>query len=644
MRKELRRSLCAAAFGAALVGCGGSANAPAGSGSPAPPPPPPPPPAAPGTYFVAGRAGFTNMQSTIPFFDNPGVPASAFGLIYADPASLPLPFAVTNTMANQLEAGGTGLDVASVSEYFTTGGTATSWGVRYRMVLEPGSGNTGVLMAADLRQVGTPPTVPLPVQVSSGTVTGLGLCSIAPLLFDNYRAANLSWVVFHAKGPDNNCGSLDDQFVGIQVGMSSTTAPKALAQIEPIEPLYDANGTITGFLAINHPALVSGVPPPSTVQLQQLDANFATVTTFATKLTGTGSNFAGGDFRSLGISTGNVWLYVDSSNVYALDLTTGVTTALNFSLSAGDIVQGRAVFDPADGTKAYAAFASTATVGSYIIRIDTTTKTVTATQTRDVAGSGGITLIGVTSNNVIYAINDGSGITSAVKSSLTATTSLTGSLSLSAPVRVVDDLMASNGSAGPPPAVFLVGDTVYFTVADASAVGSTGFAKQAFSVNFNGTATPGAATAVATSVSAVLGVVAPSPIPTSGPITYSNALVLTGGSNNTTVNAGLGGGAAFANGATSDGWPITQASLGLYGAGGVLTRSIGTLSMTNVANNTALTQPITGAALNNGPVQAGMPALLELYGKDGTGNPSTDIAAYATDASIPLTQLSGFGQ
>jgi hypothetical protein len=246
---------------------------------------------------------------------------------------------------------------------------------------------------------------------------------------------------------------------------------------------------------------------------------------------------------------------------------------------------------------------------------------------------------------VIYAINDGSGITSAVKSSLTGTTSLTGSLSLSAPVRVVDDLMSSNGSAGPPPAVFLVGDTVYFTVADASVFGTTGFAKQAFSVNFNGTATPGAATAVANSVSAVLGVVAPSPIPTSGPLTYSNALVLTAGSNHTTLNASLGGGAAFANGATGDGWPITQASLGLYGAGGVLTRSIPMpLSMNNVANNTALTQPITGAALNNGPVQAGMPALLELYGKDGTGNPSTDIAIYATDASIPLTQLSGFGQ
>jgi hypothetical protein len=585
------------------------------------------------------------MQSTIPFFDNPAVPASAFGLIYADPSSLPLAFDVTNNMTNQLEVGGTGLDVASVSEYFTTGGTATSWGVRYRMVLEPGAGNAGVLMAVDLRKVGTPPTVPLPVQVSSGTVSGLALCSIAPMLFDNYRAANLSWVVFHAKGPDNDCGSLDDRFVGFQVGMSSTTAPKALAQIEPIEPLYDANGTITGFLAINHPALVGGVPPPSSVQLQQLDANFAAVTTFATKLTGTGSNFAGGDFRSLGISTGNVWLYVDSSNVYALDLTTGVTTPLNFSLSTGDIVQGRAVFDPADGTKAYAAFASTATVGSYIIRIDTTTKTVTATQTRDVAGSGGITLIGVTSNNVIYAINDGSGITSAVKSSLTATTSLTGSLSLSAPVRVVDDLMGSNGSAGPPPAVFLVGDTVYFTVADASVFGSTGFAKQAFSVNFNGTATPGAATAVATSVSAVLGVVAPSPIPTSGPITYSGALVLTAGSNHTTLNAGLGGGAAFANGATSDGWPITQAKLGLYGVGGVQTGSfIGTLSMNNVANNTALTQPITGAALNNGPVQAGMPAVLELFGKDGTGNPSIDIAVYATDLSIPLTQLSGFGQ
>jgi hypothetical protein len=642
MRKELRRSLFAAAFGAALVGCGGSAHPPSGSAGSPPPPPPPPPPAVPGTYFTAGRAGFTHTQSTIPFFDNPAVPASAFGLIYADPSNLPLPFDVTNNMTNQLEAGGIGLDVAAVSEYFPTGGTATSWGVRYRVYLEPGGGNTGVLMAVDLRKVGTPPAVPLPVQVSSGTVTGLQLCSLAPTTFDNYSAANLSWVVFHAKGPDNDCGSLDDQYVGFQLAMSASTAPKALAQIEPIEPIYDANGTITGYLAINHPALVGGVPPPNSVQLQQLDANFAAVTTFATKLTGNGSNFAGGDFRSLGVSTGNVWLYVDSSNVYALDLTTGVTTPLNFTLSAGDIVQGRAVFDPADGTKAYAAFASTAAgfVGSYLIRIDTTTKTVTATQARDVAGSGGITLVGATSNNVIYAINDGSGITSVVKSSLTATTSLTGSLTLSALGRVIDDLMGPNGSAGPPRAVFLVGDTVYFTVADVSAVGTTGFAKQAFTVNFNGTATPGAATAVATSVSAVLGVVAPSPIPTSGPIAYSGALVMTGGSNNMTI----AGQAAFSNGATSDGWPITQASLGLYGIGGAVTRSIGTLSMNNVANNTPLTQPITGAALNNGPVQAGTPALVELYGKDGTGNPSTDIAIYVTDLSITFTQLSGWGQ
>src|SRR5258707_14662088 len=95
MRKELRRSLFAAALGAALAGCGGSANPPTGSGS-APPPPPPPPPASPGTYFVAERAGFSSMQSTIPFFDNPAVPASAFGLIYADPLRLPLAFDVSN--------------------------------------------------------------------------------------------------------------------------------------------------------------------------------------------------------------------------------------------------------------------------------------------------------------------------------------------------------------------------------------------------------------------------------------------------------------------------------------------------------------------------------------------------------------------
>jgi hypothetical protein len=53
--------------------------------------------------------------------------------------------------------------------------------------------------------------------------------------------------------------------------------------------------------------------------------------------------------------------------------------------------------------------------------------------------------------------------------------------------------------------------------------------------------------------------------------------------------------------------------------------------------------PITDVALI-GPVQAGMPAMLETYGPDGVGSVGNDIAIFVSDASIPLTELSGFLQ
>ena len=90
MRKELRRSLFAAAFaGVALAGCGGnSSSSTTGSGVPAPAPSPSPSPsptpASAGSYLLAGRAGGTTAAvANIPFADIPQGP-SAFGLSYFD--------------------------------------------------------------------------------------------------------------------------------------------------------------------------------------------------------------------------------------------------------------------------------------------------------------------------------------------------------------------------------------------------------------------------------------------------------------------------------------------------------------------------------------------------------------------------------
>jgi hypothetical protein len=633
MRKELRRSLFAAAFGSVtLAGCfgGNSSSSSTSSGvpAPAPSPTPPPIPTSAGSYYLIGLAGFfTNPQQQIPFAPSAPAGASPFGLIFADSTNPPTAFSVTTAAANQVAAGGTPYDLGSVSEYFPNGaGSATGWGTRYRLYAKANTGATDAsLYAVDLRKSGTTPATLASAQISSGTVVSLRLCgSPRPVVFDNYRSANLSWVVFHEVPPpggDNNCGTLDDNFVALQLSMSSSTAPKMLNQLEPIEALYDSNGTITGFLAINHPAVSNGaITAP--VSLQKLDANVSNATTFSRTLTGTGLNIAGvpsGDFLSLGISSSGVWLYVDSSNIYAIDLSSGTTTQISgFTLGTGDNIQSRAVFD---GTTAYVGVNNN-TAGGYVVQIDTSGKTVVATQARDTAALANMTLVGVTSNNVVYLLNDGSAIKSIAKSGLTALASLktltTG--------QKIDGPMLAGGTSGSPTA-YLVGDTLYFTVADSS--GATGyFAKQAFYTTFSGS-TP-TTTAIA-SVSAVLGAVQPTSVPTTGPISNEGVLAVTGGANGVTA-----GQPVFAS-------STVAATIGLYGTAGTLLNPVGQFSMSNPAAGTRV-NPIYGVALDSGPVQAGMPAMLELFGTDGTGANASDIAIYASDASTTFAQLSGFAQ
>jgi hypothetical protein len=309
-----------------------------------------------------------------------------------------------------------------------------------------------------------------------------------------------------------------------------------------------------------------------------------------------------------------------------VNLTTGMTSSAIYTLMAGESVQGRAVFD---GANAYVAIDSMA--GSYVKMINTTSNMATFTQTPD-ATSTQISLVGVTSSSLIYLSRNGSAVKSLLKSNLTGLITLNKALTAT---QTIDSLMGSNGVSGPPIA-FLVGDTVFFTVADTSATGATGFAKQAFFAAAGGVANN--ATAVAASVSAVLGVVAPATIPTSGSIAYTGALVMTGGGN-TTPATGQAVQPVFANSS-----PAVSASLGLYGASGALTNTIGTLSSTNVAFQTNFASPITGVGLNSGPVQAAMPATLLLFGSDGTGASAQDIAIFASNGSTPFAELSGFIQ
>jgi hypothetical protein len=636
MRKELRRSLFAAACaGAALVGCGGnssSSSSSSGVPAPAPSPSPSPVPTSAGTYFLVGRAGGSTTPGNIPFADSPHG-TSPFGLSYIDPTNLPPPFNV-DTFQNQLEAGGTVLPLAAVSEYFPNGaGSASAWGTRYRVYAKVSSSNTaGLLYAVDLRQTSTPPAAPTPVQLTSNTITAMKLCSTAPVVFDNYRSANLSWVLFHVLVGTGGCGTLADQFLAVQLSMGPTSSPQSLGVLEPVEATYDGEGTITGYLAINH---------TSSPALAHLDTTFKPITTPALpNLVGTGLNglnTAGGDFVSLATS-GSAWLYLDSSAINAVNYSTGTVSSAVVTLGMGDTVNSRGVVD---GTKAYIAINNTS--GSGIVQIDLANNNAVLTGARDATLST-IDLVGVTSGALVYFGTTSAGVTnlrSAVKSTLVAhPTPLNNALSAS---QTIDSLMGPNGAASGGPVAFLVGDTVFFTVAD-SAPGTTGFAKQAFYVAINSSGTPAAATAMAGNVSAVLGTVASPSIATSGANTNVGALVLTAGSN-AASGATAPGGAAFAAGPTAGCVaPSTCASLGLYAATGLPVQTVvGSLGSTSLSAGVALTQPIFSVAFDSGPVQAGMPAMLELNGSV-QASTTSDLAVYTPTTASSLMQVSGFSQ
>jgi hypothetical protein len=645
MRKELRRSLFAAACaGVALAGCGGNSSSSTSSGgvpAPAPSPSPSPTPASAGSYLLIGRAGgTTGAVANIPFADSSQGP-SPFGLSYIDPANLPPPFAVDNFQF-QIEAGGTVLPLASVSEYFPNGaGSASAWGTRYRVYAKASGNSAGLLYAVDLRETVTPATAPTPVQLTSNTVSGMKLCSTPPVVFDNYRSANLSWILFHVLGPDINCGTLDDQYLAIQLSMGPSSTALSLGQVEPVEAIYDGQGAITGVLAISHPSVDGSGNPTTPVPLELLNANLASPQVFSTKLQGKGLNAAGGDFLSLGVASGNLWLYWDSTAIYGVNLATGVTTQIA-ALQAGDTVNGRAVFD---STSAYVAVNNTAVppLGSQIIKITLASGTATPGP-RDTTLSN-ITLVGATTGAVVYF-----GTTAATPAVTNLRTTLKSTLALNATplnntlsgTQTIDSLMGPSGSAGGPVA-FVVGDTVFFTVAD-TAPGTTGFAKQAFYVTFNTSGTPGTATAIAANVGAVLGVVAPSPISTSGSYTNIGALVMTMGSN-AASGATAPGGAAFAAGPTAGcASPSTCASLGLYSASGLPVQTVvGSLGSTSLSSGVALLNPIYSVAFDEGPVQSGMPAMLQLTGTAG-GAPAEDMVVYTPNTASSLTQVSGFSQ
>jgi len=267
----------------------------------------------------------SSSSNTIPFFDSPQA-ADPYALVVADP--------LASITAIQFEAGSTTLDIANLSEWFPSGGNATAWGIRYRVYARH-NGNGDNLYEIDLRKSGSSPSTPVPTQLSTAVIAGTAsqpaLCWLDHRVFDNYRSADQSWIVFHARGANNSCGTAADQFVAVQASMAATTAPLVPTatvsgqstpnQLQPLEALYGATGLITGCLAISHPPVDAFLQPTTKVPLVQLDTSMAVARTFTQTLTGTGITGGSGNFISLGVpaspgvSPSRIWRYENLSGI-----------------------------------------------------------------------------------------------------------------------------------------------------------------------------------------------------------------------------------------------------------------------------------------------------------------------------------------
>ena len=553
---------------------------------------------------MAGHAGagLSFSFNTVAFFDSPRA-VDPYPVVVSDPlASTP---AVT-----QFEAGATTLDVANLSEWFPAGGNATAWGIRYRVYARHISGNADNLYEIDLRKSGGNPATPTPVQLSTAVIAGTGsqpaLCWLGYQVFDDYRSADQSWIVFHAPGTNaTNCGNAGDQFVAVEASMGPTAAPLVLTtavsgqsvpnQLQPVEALYDSTGLITGFLAISHPPVNASNQPTTRVPLVQLDARMVVASTLTQTLTGTGVTGGSGDFISLGVSAGGIWLYKDSSDVWAVDIANNASTRV-YTIASGDIVHGRAVFD--GSTAAYVAINNVAT-GAYVLQIDLSSKAHTV-QPPDAAATGGIDLAGVTSANVVYLFSDRTAIKALRKASLSQTPAVL--FAASGTLTVDGPLGSPNGT---PPVAYLVQDEVYFTVADLGNGNKLAYAAGAGS-------TPTTAAAIGAGSGAVLGTVAGT-FATSGAPVNSGALVVTGGALSTSLTFSAG-------------------ALASYGPTGTLAAPIalGTLPTTTLA-----LAPLDVSTI---PMQAGMPSVLEMTGSN-AGQPVNDVGLFVPGTAGSFKRL-----
>ncbi len=512
---------------------------------------------------------------------------SGFDLVAFAPATSSSSTITTTTVAS----GGTWTGQATIAQWTASLGSATDAGVRYRIY----AGSDNFLHLVDLAIV-SGQTAPTDNQLT--TLSTTSVCSVTsspPTVLNDYAAPGNSILSFRTPGLNaaSSCPSSTDQFTVVAASASATTAP-VVSQTEPVDAVRDAAGAIKTLLLLIHSGSAPSVAYAASMS--------ATPTMIAT-LSGSGISGNGGDFQSLAVvnqSDGSsVWLYRDLGAINAVHLGAGTAPVLVFTIKDSDGFQPPVLVD---GTLAFLAMTDPSSGTNQIVRVDTSHIAAGsgALITQDTVGVNGpgIELVGIAGGYLYYEYTNNS----ALKVVLETGSAVTASTVFAAGAGQVID---------PTIDPVAVGGLLYFSVNNLNA--SPIWQAYAATTSSSGpsvTAVPGGLG------SRVLGGTSPSPFSTAVPAAPPDAAA---------VIAVLS-----SSSSTSD--LYTGAAIGSYDASGTST-ALGTLPLLNNSSD-----DYSVATISEGPLQAGMPALLVMSG-DHNGNPTSDLYQFTPGTANSLITI-----
>lgn len=580
-----------------------------------------------GPFYISGKANVASGSPAAIGFASfaTGAAADAYDLVVVDPP---------DKTWSRIAAAGTWVPMASVSQWTVSGsGLAQDWGPRFLVYAQLASTSAGTDAPLYVLDLGRTSSTVLPTagtRFSTASTVSSNLCSFGQgsgLVLNDYPTPTNSWVTFRTAGPDGSCTTLDNQTIAIRHGAGSTTAPVALGLTEPVEAIQDSSGALTGAIELVH-ILPSDVGTKSPT-LQVTDSNLNVVASIGTShaMQGTGNTSAGTgrDFQSLGIAANSgVWLYRDANHVMAINLAAPATATTLFTLnaaspSAGDVLQhGKALFD-ADGLAAYVAV-DNPNGTSYILRIDTGVTPPTATVVVPETAVTGIQLVGLTATTgyLVYVSAGQAGIKATAKSASNNTTPL-----------IVVSLASSQGLDPVPPAV--VGDAVYYTVADSSANPY----RQTYSASFSsgGVSAPAAVFAGAGSCAVMVRPVYPKPVATIGTPAYGSVLLARGPGFCLAADAALAYAAATLVSVDASGTVTQAGQLPQLGAQSSNPPPNSATALRWVDFGYFFGEPGVAAPVDS-PLQSGLPVLLELDGATSQSISAADVETFLPGSTI----------